>query len=255
MTDSIKEELDRLYALPPSEFTAARQALAKAYRDAGDREAAEEVKQARKPTLAAWTVNQLARREREKVRSLLDAGERLRAAQQKTLRGRSSSDDLRQASDAERDALRELLKAAESLLGSSGELPSQATLQQVERTLHAAAREESAAELLRSGRLTRELDPTGFGSFTAADLPAPGAGGRHAGGARQERARSRKDERAAELRSRVGELREALQSAERELADAERSLSTRRRAAETARKQLARAESQLERLRDAGRRS
>jgi hypothetical protein len=89
----------------------ARQDLVKAYRSAGDRGSAERVKLARKPTRAAWTVNQLARQEKAGVRSLLNAGKRLRAAQQKALGGGSGS-ALRKATDEERETLRPLVDAA-----------------------------------------------------------------------------------------------------------------------------------------------
>ena len=49
----LERELDRLYQLPPGEFTAARDELAKRLRDEGEREQSEEVKQLRKPPVAS----------------------------------------------------------------------------------------------------------------------------------------------------------------------------------------------------------
>src|ERR687891_633946 len=51
-----------LYGLPLDEFTPARNELAKRLRGEGDRETAERVKELAKPSVAAWTVNQIARR-------------------------------------------------------------------------------------------------------------------------------------------------------------------------------------------------
>ncbi len=59
----LEEELDRLYALPLNEFTAARDDVAKRLRGEGERELADEVKQLRKPPIAAWLVNQLGDRQ------------------------------------------------------------------------------------------------------------------------------------------------------------------------------------------------
>jgi hypothetical protein len=85
-------------------------------------------------------------------------------------------------------------------------------LQQVERTLHAAAHDEHMGEAVRKGRLTRELDPTGFGVFSPADAKPPKA--RREG---QRDARSQRDEeRRAEFRRRVQELRHAVKAAERD---------------------------------------
>ncbi|MEP6594233.1 MAG: hypothetical protein ABJC51_11100, partial [Acidobacteriota bacterium] len=53
-------EIDRLYQLPPEEFTAARNALAKS---AGTEAAA--IRQLAKPPLAAWAVNQVYWQQRD----------------------------------------------------------------------------------------------------------------------------------------------------------------------------------------------
>ena len=51
---TVADEVDRLYELPLEEFTAARNELAKRLGDTS-------VKELKKPTVTAWTVNQLAR--------------------------------------------------------------------------------------------------------------------------------------------------------------------------------------------------
>src|SRR2546423_1570920 len=53
--------VDALYQEPLDAFTAARNALAKSLAQAADREGAAEVKAMRKPSTAAWALNQLAR--------------------------------------------------------------------------------------------------------------------------------------------------------------------------------------------------
>src|SRR5580765_8458513 len=73
--------LDRLYQLPLSEFTSARNQLAQEMRAQGEREKAEEIKRLRKPTAAVWVVNQLARERPLDVQRLLNAGESLTKSQ------------------------------------------------------------------------------------------------------------------------------------------------------------------------------
>ena len=66
-----------------------------------------------KPTVAAWTVNQLARRDAAAVETLLSAGETLRSVQGRLLGGEDASDALRDATGQEREAVRGLTDSAE----------------------------------------------------------------------------------------------------------------------------------------------
>ena len=60
-------ELDDLFARPLSEFTAARNELARRLRNAGQEDAAAGVQALKKPSVPVWTVNQLARSRSELV--------------------------------------------------------------------------------------------------------------------------------------------------------------------------------------------
>ncbi|MDQ4005357.1 MAG: hypothetical protein M3135_03525, partial [Actinomycetota bacterium] len=71
-------DADELYDLRPEEFTAARDGLVRSLKDAGDGDAAAEVKKLRRPTVVAWALNQLVRRHRRRVEELIAAGEALR---------------------------------------------------------------------------------------------------------------------------------------------------------------------------------
>ena len=114
----LEEELDGLYALPLEQFTKARNDLAGRMRKAHQTDAANAIKSLRKPTAVAWAANQLARLEPKLVKTLLDAGELLRDAQQRALGGTARSDELAEATATEREAVRALLAAARALLGS-----------------------------------------------------------------------------------------------------------------------------------------
>ncbi|HEX7148410.1 MAG TPA: hypothetical protein VF512_12940, partial [Actinomycetota bacterium] len=148
---------DELFGLPPEEFVAARDELARRLRREGEAEAAKRVKALRRPPLSAWAVNQLARGP-QGLGELLAAGERLRAAHQAALAGEGAA-ELRAAARAEREAVAALVLVALELLREAGHPTTDATRDRVAATLHAAAASPEAAELIGGGRLTADLDP------------------------------------------------------------------------------------------------
>ena len=66
--DAVTEEL---YALDPGDFVTARNELVKRLKKAGDKQLAAEVGKLRRPSPAAWAVNQLARRHRSDLEELV----------------------------------------------------------------------------------------------------------------------------------------------------------------------------------------
>src|SRR6185437_4179733 len=80
LTDSLLEVADELYALPLDRFTPERDARAKAAK--GDKDLVAALKALRKPSLAAWVVNLLVRREAGQVEQVLAIGAALREAQE-----------------------------------------------------------------------------------------------------------------------------------------------------------------------------
>jgi len=137
-------EPSHLYGLPLERFTDERNALAKRLRQDGRREEGAEVAKLRKPSVAAWAVNQLVRTQKRDVDALLAAGDALQKAQDDVLGGRADAGALRRAADAERAALDALTAAARGLLSSEGHELAPAKLEQVSETLHAAAIDEQA---------------------------------------------------------------------------------------------------------------
>jgi hypothetical protein len=212
-------EVDRLYELPLEEFTAARNELAKRLGD-------ESIKQLKKPTVPAWTVNQLARRREVDVRRLLRAGEQLEQAQRQAVEGGDQQAYARARND-ERDALRRLRAQAADVLRDGGHPATDATLERVARTLHAGAATEEGRALLRDGNLSEELEPQGFGALAGVKPAAPRAKGKKDAKA-PDRSRARKAR--AEADAAQGEA-DAAASAMR---DAEQELARLRRTAERA---------------------
>ncbi|MGH3006806.1 MAG: hypothetical protein ACRDOS_13105 [Gaiellaceae bacterium] len=225
------KQIDRLYTLPVDEFVERRNELARSLRKDGNREAANQVKGLRKPTVPAWAVNQLARREKMRVRGLLTAGERLRKAHEKLLGG-GSPEALQRARDDERRAIGELAGAAETLLEEAGHPANEATLDRVRGTLHAAAVDEEVGQRVREGRLDREEAASGFG---LANLPAAPAAKRGSGAKQGQGQRTRRIEAA----------REKHRDAEGRLRDARRSVKDAERAVKNQARELERAESAL----------
>jgi len=248
-------DVDDLYGLPFDEFVPARNALARELRKAGKRDEAAEVAALRKPSVAAWAVDQLVRTQRQAVSELFDAGDALRAAQDDVLAGRGDGQSLRAAVDRERIAVDALTASSRGLLSSEGHELSPTIVERVADTLHAAALDDDAREQVRSGRLERELRHVGLGAFGAQPLagtparPAkkPDAGAKKSAeraraearaAAREARRRVDHAERAhrvaAERRDRaaeaLGEAEARLEAAGTELAEAQEAL----RAAETA---------------------
>jgi hypothetical protein len=214
----MKDRVDELYALPLEEFTAVRNELVRQLQDAGDKGSAEEVRSLRKPTLAAWAVNQLARRHADELRELMD------------LRDRLSSGDasaLRAASSERRKLVASLTDHARELLEEAGHPSTPATLESVSKSLLAGGT-EAERELILAGRLTRELSPSGFEGLPGV---AAGMGEEQIEGAKV-------DTRAAR---RAEELSKDAQEAEREAARLEREADAARREADSLERRAERA--------------
>ena len=164
-----ENEIDRLFALPPEEFIAARDELAKRLKTEGRVEGAAQVRSLRRPTVAAWAANQVARRHPEDVKELLEAGAALRQAQRKVLSGVRAG-GLREGMERRRQVVNRLTKAVEKVLRESGHASAGAA-EAVTATLEAASLDGEAADQFRAGRLSKELPaPAGFGAAAGLEL-------------------------------------------------------------------------------------
>lgn len=171
--DAVEQAAQELYGLPLGDFTRARDERAKALRT-GDRKAANAIKGLRKPTLAAWALNQLVRRRRADVERLLAAGVELRAAQEELIGGGDRA-AFQHAAAAERELVSELSAAATALASEVGRQGA-GLREKLGETLHAAALDEETAAELGAGRLLREREAIGgFGFAGAAAPPEPAA--------------------------------------------------------------------------------
>jgi hypothetical protein len=167
--------IDELYGLPPEAFTAARTKLVKELKEAGDKEGAATAQAQRKPTVAAWAVNQLSRSAAREVEELLAVGRDLREAQKKALSG-GGARGLQEAGARRRQLVDRLVQSAGLILDQGGSAPTRAHLDEVANSLMAATVDDEAAEAVRRGRLEKELPPpAGFGDLgeLATVIPMP----------------------------------------------------------------------------------
>jgi hypothetical protein len=220
---------DQLYGLPLDQFVAERGALVKALRADGDRGQAAEVAALRKPSVAAWAVNQLVRTQRRAVDDLFAAGDTLRDVQAEVMAGRQDARALRDAAGDERAAVDALVQSARGLLTADGDGLSPSVIDRVADTLHAAALDDDARGAVDEGRLERELRHVGLG---AGGLVAPGPAKRSArqeqGHAAKPRDRGKRDDDAPKPEGRgkrdddAAKRRTDAKRAARERADARR---------------------------------
>src|SRR6266404_8550768 len=160
----LDDDIDALFKLPLTEFISARKALAARLKQNGFVSEAEGVKALTKPSISAWTVNQLYWRHREAFDELIATGQRFRKAQ-----ATGKMVNMREALDARRDALSHLSDLATEVLRDAGHNPSLDTLRRIATTLEALSAYISFSDGLTLGRLTEDIDPPGFdslGSFT-----------------------------------------------------------------------------------------
>jgi hypothetical protein len=144
---------DELYALPLGEFTPARDARAKELKGT---DLAAAVKALRKPSLAAWVVNLLVRRDADQVTQVLDLGTALREAA-----AGMAGEELRSLTRQRRQLTAAVTTGARSLAAAEGVRVTQAVADQVEATLTAAMVDPRCAEAVRSGLLVTALSSTG----------------------------------------------------------------------------------------------
>ncbi len=163
---TVLSEAEELYGLALGEFTSRRDALARELR-ATDRERSNAVKALKKPSLAAWILNLLVRREPEQIAQLVSVGSALReaaasldAAQLRALTAQRRQLTAAVTTVARRHALGEGVKVTE------------AVAEEIEGTLTAAMVSADAASAVQSGLLVRAFTTTGVDDLDASTYVA-----------------------------------------------------------------------------------
>jgi hypothetical protein len=226
----LDDDIDALFKLPLTEFISTRKALAARLKKSGFVSEAEGVKALVKPSISAWTVNQLYWRHREAFDELIATSQRFRKAQ---VTGKMVN--MREALDARREALSHLSDLATEALRDAGHNPSLDTLRRIATTLEALSVATSISDRPTLGRLTQDIDPPGFdslGSFTpSAGITKRAAEPLHVSPAKKAVTASSKTREAAAQASRQKERQARISGAKASLQQARRSLTAARAAA------------------------
>ncbi|MFC9243886.1 hypothetical protein ACFT7S_07495 [Streptomyces sp. NPDC057136] len=219
----VEEIAEKLYGLKPAEFVPARDAYVAEARKEKDMAGAKAIAALRRPVLAAWAANLLAREGRQEAEQFLALGETLREAH-RTL----DAERLRAASQQQHQLVTALARTAAGLARGAGEPVSDTVLHEIEQSLHGVLTHPDVADQWSKGRLVKVPEVTvGFAAVTpetVPDLPAsaeqpapkkkPGreAARRH----NLERARATAEEADAKVaghEQELGEARDAQESA------------------------------------------
>ncbi|MEY2472018.1 MAG: hypothetical protein QOK28_1347 [Actinomycetota bacterium] len=156
------EAVDELFAGSLDDFVKRRDALARELKKAGDKDTAAAVKQLRKPSTAAWAVNQVARRSPDAIDELIAAAREVHAAQARAVQGKDGS-GLRTATDEWRKRINALAAAVAKEAGEQYR-------DDAASTFEAASTSDEWSAMLKAGRLMTTLSPSGFG---LQDMPDP----------------------------------------------------------------------------------
>ncbi len=151
-----------LYALPLSEFVAARAAAARDVLAAGAatderRALAAAVRSLAKPSVAAWAVNMLASHNPGILQDLASLGASMRAAQTAM-----DAAELRSLGQQRKRLLAAALDTVRTVTADQGRRISGAVAAEVEQTLRALTADQGAAAAVRSGLLLRSLAADGL---------------------------------------------------------------------------------------------
>jgi hypothetical protein len=233
--EGAEDVVTELLALPPQEFTRARNDAVKRLRAEGRRAAADAVKALPRPPLSLWALNRLARDDASPIDAFL-------AAAGKLLEAHRSGGDIRAATAPERAAEARVVSVASDVVRGQGAKMTAAVTSRLRETLRAAAADAAIAAALRSGRLMREPTAPSLEEILASlpeRLPATRSRPAKAETAEERPARPREDRRPA--------LREALKSARKQASDARSEARAAAAAAGAARRELRRAEALAER--------
>ena len=226
----LDDDIDALFKLPLTEFISARKTLAARLKKSGFVSEAEGVKALTKPSISAWTVNQLYWRHREAFDELIATSQRFRQAQ---VTGKMVN--MREALGARREALSDLSALATEALRNAGHNPSLDTLRRIGTTLEALSVATSRSDRSTLGRLTEDIDPPGFdslGSFTpSAGITKRAAEPLHVSPAKKAVTVSSKAQEAAGQASRQKERQARINAAKASLQQARKSLTAARAAA------------------------
>jgi hypothetical protein len=228
------DDLDSLFAAAPAGFIEERKRIAAALKSAGRRDEAKAVEKIPRPSVAVWTVNQIARRDPEMVRRLGEITERLQ---------RARGPEYGAAAAELREVLAQLRDQAGDVLRGAGHDAGPHLVQRVIANLRAAAGSAETRPTLEQGRLVRDVEEQDMVSLFGAAAETTGA-------ARPAHAKQAKAEPNASDATSAAHAKAEQRARAKEIAAAQREVKRLRDADATARKSAARAERAVTDARD-----
>jgi hypothetical protein len=236
-----------LLAIPPKQFTAARNAAAKELASGGDREAAAEIKALPRPTLALWSLNRVAHEQPDLVATFVEAAGKLRKAH-------ATGGDIRAATPPEREAEARVAAAAAKVAAGEG-AATETVMRGIRQALAAAAADPEVAATLQAGRLIREPEAPSIDQLLGS-LPAAPVGAKAKAPSKSDRDEKRHAlrEEIANAKAEAADAREAARAASDAATAARREWEQAQKAAERAERQSEKAtelvEERQQRLKD-----
>lgn len=161
------EAADALYAAPSADFISKRNELAKQLKADGDQLGSTRLKALRKPTVAAWLANLLARELPDDIDDLLALGDEFRQATADL-----DGEKLRELTPRRHKLLDQLAKSAAGLAEREGQKVSADVGQKLRETLDAGLVDPAAGEAVREARLSSALRHVGFGVVDESGEPS-----------------------------------------------------------------------------------
>ncbi|GAB3908906.1 hypothetical protein GCM10029964_109510 [Kibdelosporangium lantanae] len=234
MTVDLDSIAQRLYALLPSEFMAARTEFTREAREAGDRETAARIAKLKKPSQAAWALNLLARKEPDELKRLANLGTALRDAH-----GRFDGDAIRELSRQRRQVVRALVAQVRSLALEEDQKIGDTVLRDIESVFTSALSDPAVTTTLMAGTLANVHDLTTAEGWP--ETPAPVV----------DEVAVRREQRAERRRQELGQARAEAQHTSEVRDRAQHALANAEQKAERATRQVQELEADLERARAA----
>ena len=200
---TLADAIEALYRGPLAAFVDTRKKLAAELKAKGDKAGAAELAKRARPTVSAWTVDQLWWHAREEMDAMFASAARLKAGKL-------------DATAAHKDALAALRARAAEILRDAEHAPTEATLRRITTTLSALA--AGGWDPDPPGALAADRDPPGF---TGVGVIAPPPAKPHDDSAakkKKEEARARRNAERERLQFQLNAARATVADLERQLA-------------------------------------
>lgn len=171
------ETVDELYGLTPDLFVKRRNEIAKEVKADGETSLAKDISKLRRPTQAAWAINQWVRANPDDCDRVTSLAADLSAAQR-----RSAVDTMRELSRRRQELINDSADGVAGTASSLGVQLSDSAVREVATTLRAAIADAEILDDLRRGRLVTSAEYSGFGPAGVFVVPDPPAEPKRAAG-------------------------------------------------------------------------